>query len=88
MRITEKKTVTKEIEVTTDIICNKCGNTCTIVSCLQHYGLIEVEVSGGFDSKSLNDLTTYTFSVCECCLKELFRSFKIPVELGTYSINN
>jgi hypothetical protein len=87
MRITRKKTVTKEIEVTTDVLCNKCGKTCSMPhAALQHFGLIEAEVSGGFDSTVLEDLHTYTFSLCEVCLKELFSTFKIHVQVGIYSV--
>jgi hypothetical protein len=45
------------------------------------YGLIEQEYTGGYDSiEGIQDLTKYTFSLCELCLKSLFDSFKIPVE--------
>ncbi len=44
------------------------------------YGLIEVTVSGGYHSFTLEDLTQYTFSMCEGCLKKLFDTFKIPPE--------
>lgn len=87
MRITSKKTITKEITFTEDILCNKCGKTCKMPHAqLQHYGLIEAEVTGGFDSTALEDLHTYTFSICEVCLKELFDTFSIPVEVGRYDI--
>lgn len=44
------------------------------------YGLIEATVSGGYKSDSLSDGTTYTFSLCENCLDELFNQFKVPVD--------
>lgn len=83
MRITETKTITKT--VTKDVLCNKCGESCKLpTSSLQFYGLIETKVSGGYDSIILDDLHTYTFSLCEACLKELFETFKLPVEEGRY----
>lgn len=42
------------------------------------HGLIEVTVSGGYSSPALWDLTNYTFSLCERCLRELFDGCKIP----------
>lgn len=48
------------------------------------YGLVETTVVGGYFSDPLDDCTTYTFSICEDCLDELFNSFKIPVEINHY----
>lgn len=42
------------------------------------YGLIEATVSGGYDSNALEDMESYTFSLCEPCLKVLFDTFKHP----------
>lgn len=76
--------VPKHEEEIVDYICNKCGNSCekgeASVGSKDFYGLLETEVVGGYLSDPLEDLTTYTFSICETCLKELFDSFKIPVE--------
>ena len=81
MRITKIAKVDREI--TTDIICNKCGESCkeelldeTMQMC-SFYGLIEVTVTGGYCSTHLADGSSYTFSLCEKCLVELFESFKI-----------
>ncbi len=42
-------------------------------------GLLETTVHGGFDSREyLLDCTTYTFSICEKCLVEMFDQWKIP----------
>lgn len=87
MKITEKKKVTKEITVTKDILCNSCGKTCSAeFHRAAYYGLIEVKVSGGCSSPVLEDLTTYTFSLCENCLGGLFETFKLPVETASYNI--
>lgn len=62
-------------------ICNKCGE------CTRHLGtynetypsgLENAEVQGGYESYHLFDCTTYTFSLCEKCLRELFNSCKVP----------
>lgn len=110
MRVTTK--VQKEVDVTTDIICNKCGDTCTPVSARaprgtpvkwiegvglveiseeesflrgpNAYGLIEAQVSGGYDSTDLEDCKNYTFSLCEPCLGALFKTFKIPPDESSY----
>ncbi len=70
-----------------EVFCNRCGKTCdkgdinpnlNFPPRHDSYGLIKAKVSGGYHSDSLCDMTTYTFSICEGCLKELFDSFKIP----------
>lgn len=49
------------------------------------HGLIEQIVRGSFNSEHLDDMTTYTFSMCEKCLVDLFETFKIPVnKVETY----
>lgn len=71
-----------EVEEVEDILCNKCGNSCKLNG--SPYGLLEYDYSGGYDSTPLRDCTTYTFSMCETCLLELFKSFVIAVKLGSY----
>lgn len=101
MRRTKK--IQTETDVTIEIICNKCGDSCTpedarkprgtpvkwvdgegfltiseeesvILHGPNAYGLIETTVSGGYDSSHLEDVTSYTFSVCEPCLAKFFES--------------
>ena len=76
MKITQKEMV--EEEVTVDVFCNKCGGSCKR-EC-GFFGLIEHTVSGGYGSDPLSDGASYTFSLCESCLNELFNEFKIPVD--------
>lgn len=52
---------------------------------LNVYGLAEATVEGGYDSHPLSDMTRYTFSLCEGCLHELFKTFKIPVVESEYN---
>jgi hypothetical protein len=79
------RVVKREVEITDDIICNKCGASCIedfegLPSTEVAYGLIEAEVEGGYYSTYLEDQQSYTFSLCEKCLKELFDKFVIPPE--------
>ena len=89
MKITKLKKIIKEELLTEDILCNKCGNSCNVVSLPgvdaldinDYYGLIEASVSGGYCSTGLEDGKVYTFSLCENCLKELFDGFKLKVQV-------
>ena len=84
MRITKKETC--EILVTEDILCNSCGHTCQ-QNTTGYYGLIEVEVCGGFDSiPEIGDLKVYKFSLCEQCLFALFKTFQIAPSILEYEI--
>lgn len=47
-------------------------------------GLIEHTVCGVYGSDSLEDMTSYTFSLCEHCLKELFDTFATPPATSEY----
>lgn len=86
MKIIKKIKVEKvvEEEVVEDILCNKCGRSCKNGYYPEenpnYDGLIEVTVMGGYGAK-LGDMTAYTFSICEDCLKEIFNSFKIEVKI-------
>ena len=59
-----------------DTYCNKCGDK--IIP--QTSFMDEFSITGGYHNKYLEDNITYTFSLCEKCLKELFNTFKIPVD--------
>lgn len=48
------------------------------------HGLVDAEVSGGYHSHFLNDMSNYRFSLCEKCLRELFTSFKVPPKVWLY----
>lgn len=84
MKKTKKVIREIEVEIIEDIICNNCGNSCRAwrskddVEIHDAYGLIETKVSGGYDSTELCDMTSYSFSLCEPCLKQMFDAFKIP----------
>jgi len=73
-----------------EVLCNLCGQSCTLEpgplgggQC----GLIDAEVSGGYNSTpgngsgALDDGVKYKFSLCEFCLDWLFWAFVIPVEV-------
>ena len=71
-----------EEEIVDDILCNNCGGSCRD-NCEMNEnfeGLIEVKVCGGYASK-LGDGSTYTFSICEDCLKTMFKNFAIKPKI-------
>ncbi len=70
--------VSKEIEVISDIICNKCGNSCrSKIYTSAFEGLLEVAVRGGYGSSHLGDNEEYVFSLCELCLIKFMDTFTI-----------
>ena len=83
MKITRIITETKEVEVIDDILCNKCGESCRTddFDFGNMEGLVEVAITGGYNSQYIGDMTQYTFSVCEKCLMDFVGTFKIPAEV-------
>jgi hypothetical protein len=77
-----------------DVACNMCGLSCMLTESESPagglHGLINEEVYGGYLSTpgnghgALDDLTRYTFSLCEFCLDWLFSKFKVPVSIDDY----
>jgi hypothetical protein len=63
------------VSIVEDTICNKCGESCGEAD--YPHGLIEAEVHGGYSSPVLCDGHGYKFSLCESCLAQLFKGFKI-----------
>jgi len=62
-------------------VCNRCGGSLAGDADMgfgEQYGLVEASVSGGYSSPHLFDCTTYTFSLCEKCLRQLFAKFEVP----------
>lgn len=75
------KNVQQEVEVVDDVICNKCKKSCRPNDEVSDfYGLIEASFSTGYYSQDLPDGVVYSFSLCEECLSELFKSFQIEPE--------
>jgi hypothetical protein len=74
-----------------EVPCNYCGLPCTLSDpdAPSHgsYGLIGASVTGSYASTpgngsgALDDMTRYTFSLCEFCLDYLFTQFAIPVSI-------
>lgn len=63
-----------------EILCNMCGESmCPIGTANEQYphGLNNASVTGGYDSYHLFDMTKYTFSFCEKCLRKMFMECKI-----------
>ncbi len=81
------KEITETISKTVDIICNKCGESCIPEHCRDgnhgpgsFYGLIEASFTSGYCSPTLPDGNSYSFSICETCMAEIFKTFKIAPE--------
>ncbi len=67
--------------------CNMCGGSLCPeeghpIERAHPHGLVEVAVGGGYSSLYLSDMTTYRFSLCEKCLRTMFRAFKVPPALS------
>lgn len=72
-------------------LCNQCGESCASPHHYgpeesNAYGLIDQKVRGYYSSNALQDLTDYTFTLCEPCLKRMFDGFKISVTEEEYLI--
>lgn len=68
-----------------EVLCNMCGGTMCPLGTMneQHpHGLYKAQVSGGFDSYHLFDMTRYTFNMCEKCLRLLFNDFIIKPHIN------
>ena len=75
MQVTEKRTVTEERDVVVDVLCNVCGNSLLKGSCGPE-GIVELELTFGYDSQLFGDMTRLQFSVCEVCLHSWTRTWK------------
>jgi hypothetical protein len=61
-------------------LCNNCGECLCPLDTISHsdpHGLVNARVTGGYNSYHLMDCTSYVFSICEKCLRQLFINFKI-----------
>lgn len=63
--------------------CNMCGLSCKSPAGI-NYGLIDVEVTGGYESTHIQDGDVHEFSLCERCLSEMFAKFKYPSLKGNF----
>lgn len=83
MKITRK--VVQPIDVVEDIFCNLCGLSCKSPMG-EYYGLIEAEVTAGYESTHLEDGDVHKFSLCERCLADMIAKFKYSSFQGNYMI--
>lgn len=65
----------RDVEVETDRICNKCGNSCRQDE--YNYGGFSASIVGGYSSTVIDDGAFYAFDICEECAKEFMDTFKI-----------
>jgi len=68
------KEVTRKKQEIVDVFCNKCGQS--LYGGMNYNGLVEISVWGNYDSPVFPDGACYTFSLCEACLENLFKTFK------------
>jgi hypothetical protein len=63
--------------------CNRCSYSCESIHG-GSYGLINAQVSAGYGSTHLIDGDVHEFSLCERCLFEIFKEFKLTTKIGNY----
>lgn len=65
-------------DVNKPIRCNKCDEYCSLTDKLEeNYGLLNASFSSGYNSiPQFEDMVRFTFSLCEHCLLDLFKTFK------------
>lgn len=71
-------------QVTTNVTCNRCGESCVPEHATEPYGL-KGEMTSGYHSPALPDMQRYRFRLCEPCCKWLFKQFKVPVDATEYN---
>jgi hypothetical protein len=74
------------------ILCNNCGDCmCSLnnidqpCNYLMPNGLLDIKVSGSYDSDHLTDTIEYTFNLCEKCIRGMFKAFKIKPILNNWA---
>ena len=90
MKIKKYVTVSKQVEVILDVLCNMCGETMLRGSegYKEVYGLEDISYIGGYDSgPAIKDEDHLKFSLCENCLGSVISQFKIPASL-TWALEN
>lgn len=81
---------TREVIDPKDILCNMCGESMCPIGTMNEqipHGLHNVKIEGGYDSYHLLDMTQYTFSFCEKCLRQMFMACKIKPEVSDFNFN-
>lgn len=68
------QTETREVEVVTDVTCDRCGNS--MKGEIGNINGITVRGSGAFDSTHFPDMCKINADVCEFCAAQWFESFK------------
>lgn len=69
-----KKTIAQYVNYELqDVVCNKCGNSCTV----NWTGDLGQHFDFTFGYNSSHDGENYEFDLCEKCIFEMFKTFKI-----------
>jgi hypothetical protein len=80
MKVTEKRKEIKvhDVQVTTDILCNKCGKSVCLDSQLNW--MEGCEISPNFEYGSNKDGLIQNFHICDDCYDEFIGTFKYKPE--------
>lgn len=80
MKVIEKRKELKihDIQVTTDILCNKCGKSICLNTSTSW--ITGGEVTADFEYGSNKDDTMYKFHICDDCYDEFIGTFKYKPE--------
>ena len=74
-----------KIEDTSNARCNLCNDLLCLDGSVVPYGLHNVKIFGSFFSYYLLDEHSYTFNLCEKCIRNMFYTFKNPPKIrNTY----
>ncbi len=82
----------KEIQVwkqeVSDVICNKCGESCTKVQ-VENGNFLSINFRAGYgadyQAKGLSDGDDFAFDLCYPCIKEFMNTFKIhPIATNVF----
>jgi len=68
------KTEQQQIQVQTDILCDRCGRSC--MGCYGNFCGVQFTISGGPDSPIFpDDEESHEYQICEQCVDEWMRSW-------------
>jgi len=76
------------MKIENDILCNKCGQSCKVLidaehTCFNMEGL-RAKIRAGYGSQF--DGSILKFDLCDDCVAELIKTFKIPVQETEYDL--
>ena len=86
MRVLKKVEEPRIFEKVESITCNKCGKICTGEDAM-YADITDIRIAFGYGS--IYDTDVMEFDLCDSCIDEIVKSFKIPVKvIGMYGIDS